>query len=53
MVSTRQLSNVSAEMRADGEVVWSWRPRLASSPWRRFIPTGVVCRNKSMWRRWQ
>jgi hypothetical protein len=26
---------------ADGQVVWSWRPKLASSPWRRLIPTGM------------
>ena len=28
---------------ADGQVVWSWRPKLASSLWRRLMPTGVSC----------
>ena len=31
-----------AEMRADGEVVWSWRPTLASSPAEVLTPTGVT-----------
>jgi hypothetical protein len=42
-----------AEMCADGEVVWSWRPKLASSPWRRFTSTDVRRRKTSARRGWQ